>query len=391
MSRLNTITTKVTRSPLRNVWTGILVTILLGIVMLSALSIFKGRSDGDDYYFTYLPQFEYKLQEGTPVPYASCASAGILNTNNDTRQMRSLADYSYLASLAYVKDDRIETELNQWFNSSSGESAVFEKTVVDNFKLKNITENKDIAVYKLITFPSEKEAIVTIRGSSDSIDWMVDAKMWLGALLMQWLRFFMPMGYIWTPMMHTLIDAMTILESNTANNFSYYKETTKFIQQLQESKDYKTIQITGHSLGGGVALISAAQTGVAGIGVSAPNAKLSRNKFGVSVEALNQRTFNIIPDFDIIPRADDVARNFQKIECRDPSKSFVWKMINCHSDGRRTLCELLYSCGTHNRPALCDCVTEFGFPQPTPKKGYENLSFAELCAPAYEQLEKSKE
>ena len=89
---------------------------------------------------------------------------------------------------------------------------------------------------------------------------------------------------------------------------------------------------------------------------------------------MNTLTFNIIPDRDIVPRLDDVAKLNQHIRCTADFNDFV----GCH-DGRRALCEIIYTCGTGNRPALCDCVTEFGYPEPTPKEGV-NKTFAEECA-----------
>lgn len=94
----------------------------------------------------------------------------------------------------------------------------------------------------------------------------------------------------------------------------------------------------------------------------------------ITVEALNTLTFNIIPDRDIVPRLDDVAQLNQRISCT----ATVYGSAACH-DGRRSLCEIIYTCGTNNRPALCDCVTEFGYPEPTPKEGV-NKTFAEECA-----------
>ena len=125
---------------------------------------------------------------------------------------------------------------------------------------------------------------------------------------------------------------------------------------------------------------TAAQTGVIGVGLSAPNAMLSRKSFDppVSVEALNSKTFNIIPEHDVVPMIDEKAQNFQFIRCSAGVEDFV----DCH-DATRSLCEILYSCGTgygtSRRPVLCECVSRFHYPEPVPVSADINLTFAEFC------------
>jgi len=292
-----------------------------------------------------------------------------------------MADYSFLASLAYASDNITQRELDQWFNDSEM-SAVFDHTAVSTFRQSDITTGVTPVVYRLIKFPSEKEAIVVIRGSTDPVDFMVDGQLWMGAALFQALRFIMPAGDIWTPIMHLLIQAINLLESESIRKISFYKETTRFIEWLQNSGEYNNIQATGHSLGGGLAMISGAQTGVAGIGISAPNTKLSRMAFDITIDDLNTKTFNVVPERDVVPMVDDLAQNYQKIRCTANSGHFFEDTVECHGTGERTLCEFLYTCGTQNRPALCECVYKYGYPKPKPKEGFENLDFDEQCCAA---------
>jgi lipase ATG15 len=157
------------------------------------------------------------------------------------------------------------------------------------------------------------------------------------------------------------VYAINALQSQAVQRVSYYKTITRFVNDLKADPDYNGIALTGHSLGGGIAIISAAQTGVGGVAISGPNAMLSRLSFvpQVTVEQLNTRTLNVIPHRDLIPRFDDPAQNYQNINCRSESRN----PISCHAIVR-TICELLYTCGTGNRPALCECVTAFNFPLP---------------------------
>lgn len=72
---------------------------------------------------------------------------------------------------------------------------------------------------------------------------------------------------------------------------------------------------------------------------------------------------------------DDPAQNFQQIRCETAAAD----VIGCHTI-TRSLCEILYSCGTGNRPAICECVTKFGYPEPLPNPNVTNTrTFAEAC------------
>ena len=89
------------------------------------------------------------------------------------------------------------------------------------------------------------------------------------------------------------------------------------------------------------------------------------------VENLDKYTFNIIPDRDPVPAIDDPAKNFQKIHCLASPNNFV----DCHTS-TRSLCEIQYTCGSGNRPTLCDCALYFGYPEP---EAIGDRTFAEAC------------
>lgn len=84
-----------------------------------------------------------------------------------------------------------------------------------------------------------------------------------------------------------------------------------------------------------------------------------------------QYTFNIVPRRDIVPMLDDLADQFQYIRCEaDP-----WDFVGCHFS-KRSLCELMVTCGSGSRPAICECHLVYGYPKPV-TDGDED--FDELC------------
>ena len=104
---------------------------------------------------------------------------------------------------------------------------------------------------------------------------------------------------------------------------------------------------------------------------------LSRQSFDppVTKEELDDKTFNIIPARDVVPRIDDRAQNFQQIRC----ETDLTDVVGCH-DSTRSLCEIMYICGSGDRPVLCECVTLFNYPEPLPKDPNSTLTFAEACS-----------
>ena len=265
-----------------------------------------------------------------------------------------------------------QSELNGWFGDGI---AVDDTTVVSQWK----QANRDSEVsFKMIRFPSSGDfAYVTIRGTSNNWDMLTDAQLWSAAFLMQGLRELLPFGIVWTPVIDQLINIVTTLETESIKRVSFYKDTTAFIKSLQPQVPgtYAGLGLTGHSLGGGLAMITAAQTGVPAVSLSGPNSMLSRQTFDPPVTAaeLDSLTFNIIPERDIVPMIDDRAQSWQHIRC----ETELTDVIGCH-DSTRSLCEIIHTCGSGDRPVVCECVTLFGYPEPTPREGV-TATFSETC------------
>ena len=118
------------------------------------------------------------------------------------------------------------------------------------------------------------------------------------------------------------------MQSSSLEKVAFYKLTTAFAEDLKNSGQFGTLQITGHSLGGGLSMITGAQAQIPAVGLSGPNALISGRSFEppVTAEDMNKYTFNIIPNRDIVPMLDDVADQFQFIRCETEAQDF----IGCH-------------------------------------------------------------
>jgi lipase ATG15 len=161
---------------------------------------------------------------------------------------------------------------------------------------------------------------------------------------------------------------MNSLAKTSLDKIAFYKLTTKFANELKSNPNFAAVQVTGHSLGGGLSLITGAQAKIPAIGLSAPNTLISGGSFDpvVTEDDLNRYTFNIIPNQDMVPKLDDVAANYQYINCTKPVQT---GFIECHF-GIQSLCEIQYTCGSGNRPVLCECFKTIGYPRPSVREGF---------------------
>jgi lipase ATG15 len=201
-----------------------------------------------------------------------------------------LADYAFLAGLAYRSPNNTQEDLDGWF----GPGIAFDDigTVEEYRSNFNVTS---AVSFKLVTFPNSGNfAYVLIRGTTNNWDMLTDAQLWSAAALLQVHRELLPIGVAWTPILDQLIRVITKIESASIESVSFYKDTTAFVNFLKNQSDaYLGVGVTGHSLGGGLSIITGAQTGVPAVALSGPNAMLSRRSFDppISAEDLDSKTF----------------------------------------------------------------------------------------------------
>ena len=368
-SRTDDIIKNITRSRSRGPWIIILgffivITMALGIGGLTQ----DDPQEGESYEVTLLPAFRYERDENS-LPYPTCSLD--FNAGGPV----AMRDFAFLSVMAYETNlTKLQQQLDDWFGSSV---AINMPDVVSDFRIQTRRELSPVT-YKLYSFPNisldgDPIAVVSVRGSQNSWDWLTNAQLWSAAYGMQILRSFLPFGFVWNPIYDELVKAISIIESESIKRVSYYKETSDFVRWLQSSETYADVKITGHSLGGGLSIITAAQMGISGIAFSGPNAMMLRKSLDppISEEALDTFTFNVIPERDLVPTAGGRAKLYENIRCTAAPNAFA----SCH-DIVRTLCDILFTCGTGNRPALCQCVTEFGYPEPISSNGQ---SFADAC------------
>ena len=261
--------------------------------------------------------------------------------------------------------------MDTWFGQGE---ALLDEDVIPTFREAH-PNLPSAAFFHLVTF-SDGSAVVCVRGTKTYFDFLVDARLWYAAGLFQLVKSAMPFGFAFETLMQFCVDRLSDLEAASVQEVSYYDETTAFVEYLQKSDRYTKVAITGHSLGGGLALITGSQTQTMAVGVSAPSAVMGRSAVTpkISLADIEQYTYALLPQRDIVAQLGGEHKNSAIIKCR----ADIHDTLSCHKAPQRSLCELLYTCGNVKRPVYCECVREFGYPEPTAIDG-SGTRFESMC------------
>lgn len=379
--RMAEIVGKVSNNSIAKRWMwGYGIFAVVALVMLSSAGdVDQTTPSGGRPPIVQVKDFYYPPQPHLPYPSCYMTKGFTIPGKGAT----ALGDYAFMAALSYETMDVAQYQLDRWFGEGN---VADEGEFVQAYRTETGSLHNPV-YYKLFSFPNiPGVGVVSIRGSETTWDFLVDAQLWSCAALAQFVRAFIPLGYIWTPILDDLVSVINKLEGDNLKRISYYRYTTQFVNDLIENnwtynnKTFHTLRVTGASLGGGLAIITGAQTNANAIAISGLNGGLSRHTFipPVTSKDLNDKVFNVIPDRDIIAVIGDRARLFQEMECRAPKNN----LLGCHSMWR-SVCEVMYTCGSRNRSVLCRCVQNFGYPEPV-QNG--TRTFAEACAEEEEYI-----
>jgi len=378
-NRLAKIVGRISQGDRLSSWINIIAAFVLVFLFLF-LSAFAGGSDDGksvkDPSSYLLHDFEYVSRKNT-FQYPTCDMTADFNIPGGGMGSHAMLDYAYIAGIAYSAPESMPELLDRWF----GEGVAYDDVDTVN-EFHSSLDIDSVVHYKLIRFPANPEfAIMAIRGTNNGWDMISDAQLWSASILAQVVRTSLPFGEIWNPILEELVSLIAVVQSASLRKVAFYVQTTGFVNYIKSKNIFSTLRITGHSLGGGLAMITGAQTQTPAIGLSGPNTMITRSTLNppVTVDNLNAYTFNIIPDRDPVAKIDDPAKNTQKIACLADTNNF----IDCHS-AKRSLCEIMYTCGNGagvgpqhiSRPVLCQCVLDFGYPEPEPTG---NRTFSEAC------------
>jgi lipase ATG15 len=102
-----------------------------------------------------------------------------------------------MATLAYTSNNLTQGELDAWFGEGVAKDMA---DLVNDFRNNSDTENVAVS-FKLFGFEDLGLGVISIRGTSNNWDMLADSQLWSAAALMQGIRFILPAGEIWTPIL----------------------------------------------------------------------------------------------------------------------------------------------------------------------------------------------
>eukprot|EP00956_Cyclotella_meneghiniana_P018005 scaffold29788_cov21-Cyclotella_meneghiniana.AAC.1 len=184
--------------------------------------------------------------------------------------------------------DSIQPVLDTWFGEGE---AILDQDVIPSFR-KAHPELPSSASFQLVTF-SDGSAVVCVQGTKTYHDFLVNARLWHAASLFQLVQGAMPFGFAVNALIQFCVDILSNLETESVKKVSYYVETTAFVNFLKESGNYTKVEITGHGLGGGLALITGAQTKTRAIGISAPSSTMTRSAVTPEISLEDIRQYSV--------------------------------------------------------------------------------------------------
>jgi lipase ATG15 len=242
-NRLSKIVGRISQGPRRDTWIMVIGTFVL-IFLFLFLSAFAGGSNSGAEVNTsnILHDFRYVPEEGSfHYPTCSLTSEFSIPGSNAT----TLADYAYLAGIAYTAPESMPDVLNAWF----GDGVAYDDYDAVT-KFRSSLKSESAVHYKLITFKADPNfAVVTIRGTNNGWDMISDAQLWSASFLAQAVRALLPFGEIWNPILEELVEFIGTLQSDSLKKVAFYQQTSEFVNFLKESRMYPSLRITGHSLG----------------------------------------------------------------------------------------------------------------------------------------------
>jgi len=187
----------------RGIWSSIFVVLFLAIVFLF-LTAQKSSEEvmpadrGPRPPVLLIDDFYYPPTNDT-LAYPTCKlTKGFdftTETNPDEVESALLGDYAFLSAMAYETSSITEYSIDKWLGQSN--MVVDEEDLVLKWRQESGTAASPVYFKLFSVNPNPKYAIMSIRGSETSYDWIVNMQLWSSAGLSQVIKWLTPFGWIW--------------------------------------------------------------------------------------------------------------------------------------------------------------------------------------------------
>lgn len=122
-------------------------------------------------------------------------------------------------------------------------------------------------------------------------------QIWSASGFSQVVHWIIPYGWLWNSILPDLVSLVNHVQSQAISEASYYRLTSRFVNDVLDGytdstgKSFDNVKVTGVSLGGGLAIITGAQTDAFTVAFSGMGAILARDSLDppVLLEKINNQ------------------------------------------------------------------------------------------------------
>ena len=301
-------------------------------------------------------------------------------TGNSWLYNQDINNHNVISAVCYTKINHLNfIELTALANAAYLEGEINnEKNIIRALKLSIFNEIDDTINLKNLTFLTNISdiisilkadftikgkkplTIIAIKGTSNWLDFFIDVEMFISSALFSIARQF-PVLYksesyaSYFLAKHSLLPydflgSITLMKKYIDKIDTTFSELTNKTGYGLNEREYLFI---GHSLGGGLAKLSAFKYKMKSFSVSGPGLSPLEFYFGFGKDEFNKyfkSTFiDLVPDLDIVPRVDLSGGSQYRVLCEKG-------IFECHQ-AKRTLCMLGVMCNKeHLTGDLCSGI-----------------------------------
>jgi len=297
---------------------------------------------------TFDPKYEGPGQLSGHGAYPVCSVMSWIERNDQGAKFQVLDLLAFAQAIYHSRTADIMAEIgNATYN-----------TELWPVEVKEIQDMQQVARIGVFDLPETKVRVVALRGTSQGVDWLFNADVWGPSVLLEFVKYVMPLGSLFPLSWSSFVLAPDIREIlGLPTSWEEVQEKIVAIHQ-QSSKDGFALILTGHSLGGGIAQLIGSVEGIRTVTFSPVGQAVTQSRFTGSLSRRDLPVANtavsIVPSGDIVPKIDEQLGVSQRIACT------AINPITCHSLWQ-TACELYRQCGDpRNRSVEAICVQQVG-------------------------------